>query len=57
MKFGAFCLSLAVKDLAASRVFYEKLDFRPTGGGPARNRLVLRNGRGTTCEAPLRFVR
>ena len=57
MKLGAFCLSLAVKDLAASRSFYGKLGLRPTGGGSARNRLVLRNGRGTTCEAPLRFVR
>ena len=56
MKLRAFCLSLAVKDLVA-REFYEKPGFRPTAGDPARNRLVLRNGQGTTCEAPLRFVR
>ena len=52
MKLRAFCLSLA-----AARESYEKPGFRPTGGGPARNRLDLRNGQGTTCEAPLRFVR
>ena len=57
MKLGAFCLSLAVKDLAAARECHEKPGFRPTGGDPARNRLVLRNGQGMTCEAPLRFVR
>ena len=48
MKLGAFCLSLAVKDLAASRAFYEKLGFQPTGGDPAQGWLVLRNGGGTT---------
>ena len=52
MKLRAFCLSLA-----AARESYEKPGFRPTGGDPARNRLVLRDGQGTTCEAPLRFVR
>ena len=30
---GAFSVSLAVKDLAASRAFYEKLGFTVTGGG------------------------
>ena len=48
MKLGAFCLSLAVKDLAASRAFYEKLGFQPTGGNAAQGWLVLRNGGGTT---------
>ena len=48
MKLGAFCLSLAVKDLAASRAFYEKLGFQPTGGDSAQGWLVLRNGGGTT---------
>lgn len=47
MKLGAFCLSLAVKDLAASRAFYEKLGFEPTGGDPAQNWLVLRNENST----------
>jgi catechol 2,3-dioxygenase-like lactoylglutathione lyase family enzyme len=32
MRLGNFSVSLAVKDLAASRVFYEKLGFRVTGG-------------------------
>ena len=37
---GAFSVSLAVKDLAASRAFYELLGFQVTGGGP--NYLILR---------------
>ncbi|MBA3548934.1 MAG: VOC family protein [Nannocystis sp.] len=41
---GAFSVSLAVKDLQASRDFYEKLDFAVVGGEPARNWLILRNG-------------
>lgn len=30
---GAFSVSLAVRDLAASRAFYEKLGFEAAGGG------------------------
>ena len=41
---GAFSVSLAVKDLQASREFYEKLDFEFAGGDPAQNWLILRNG-------------
>ncbi len=44
MELGAFSVSLAVKDLAASRAFYEKLGFEATGGDPAQNWLILRNG-------------
>lgn len=44
MNLGAFSLSLAVKDLAASRAFYEKLGFQPAGGNAAQNWLILRNG-------------
>ena len=44
MNLGAFCLSLAVKDIAASRAFYEKLGFEVTGGNQDYNWLVLRNG-------------
>ena len=44
MNLGAFCLSLAVKDIAASRAFYEKLGFEVTGGNQDHNWLVLRNG-------------
>jgi len=43
MSIGAFSVSLAVKDLAASRAFYEKLGFEAAGGDPAQNWLVLRN--------------
>ncbi len=41
---GNFSVSLAVKDITASRAFYEALGFRPVGGNPARNWVVLRNG-------------
>ena len=33
MELGAFSISLAVKDLAASKGFYETLGFTATGGG------------------------
>lgn len=41
---GAFSVSLAVKDLQASRDFYSKLGFEPAGGDAAQNWLILRNG-------------
>lgn len=47
MKLGAFSVSLAVKNLAASRAFYEKLGFKQVGGDPAQNWLILRNGETT----------
>lgn len=37
-------MSLAVKDLAASRAFYEKLGFVPTNGETSKKWVVLRNG-------------
>jgi catechol 2,3-dioxygenase-like lactoylglutathione lyase family enzyme len=40
---GAFSVSLAVKDLAASRAFYEKLGFSVVGGKAEQNWLILRN--------------
>jgi catechol 2,3-dioxygenase-like lactoylglutathione lyase family enzyme len=40
---GVFSVSLAVKDLAASRAFYEKLGFSVVGGQAERNWLILRN--------------
>ncbi|MDT9583585.1 VOC family protein [Stenotrophomonas indicatrix] len=43
MQLGAFSVSLAVKDLATSRTFYEALGFSVTGGDAAQNWLVLRN--------------
>ena len=42
MRLGNFSVSLAVKDLGASRAFYEKLGFRVIGGNPARF-LILQN--------------
>lgn len=44
MELGAFSISLTVKDLAASRSFYEKLGFQVTGGSPEQNYLILING-------------
>ena len=41
MRLGNFSVSLAVKDIAASRAFYEKLGFRVFGGDPAQNWLIL----------------
>jgi lactoylglutathione lyase len=44
MQLGAFSISLAVKDLAASRAFYEKFGFTAFAGDPAQNWLILKNG-------------
>ena len=44
MELGAFSVSLAVKDLAASRAFYEKFGFEVVGGEPSENWQILRNG-------------
>ncbi len=47
MQLGNFSVSLAVKDLAASRAFYEKLGFRAVAGDPAQNWLILQNDTAT----------
>lgn len=44
MELGAFSVSLAVKDIAASRLFYEKLGFTVFGGDQSQNWLILKNG-------------
>lgn len=44
MSIGAFSLSLAVKDIAVSRAFYEKIGFEILGGDQDQNWLVMRNG-------------
>jgi lactoylglutathione lyase len=44
MELGAFSISLAVKDLEASRTFYEKFGFKVFGGDAAQNWLILKNG-------------
>src|SRR5215475_6690229 len=41
---GAFSVSLAVKNLQASKTFYEKLGFEQVLGDPEQNWLILRNG-------------
>ena len=42
-RLGNFSVSLTVKDLDASRAFYEKLGFRVVGGDPAKHWLILQN--------------
>ena len=44
MKLGAFSVSLAVKDIAASRAFYEKFGFKVFGGDASQNWQILKNG-------------
>jgi catechol 2,3-dioxygenase-like lactoylglutathione lyase family enzyme len=44
MPLGAFSISLAVKDLAASRRFYEALGFAPFAGEPALGWQILKHG-------------
>jgi lactoylglutathione lyase len=44
MELGAFSISLTVKDIGASRSFYEKFGFTVFGGDAAQNWLILKNG-------------
>lgn len=44
MELGAFSISLAVKDIKASKKFYEKLGFKEFGGDITQNWLILKNG-------------
>jgi lactoylglutathione lyase len=44
MQLGAFSVSLAVKDIAVSAAFYEKLGFSRFGGDITQNWLILKNG-------------
>jgi lactoylglutathione lyase len=43
MELGAFSISLAVKNIEASRTFYERLGFKGFAGN-AKNFLIMRNG-------------
>lgn len=43
VRLGNFSVSLTVKDIAASRAFYEKLGFKVVSGDQAKNWLVLQN--------------
>ena len=44
MNLGAFSISLAVKDIQASKAFYEKLGFTVFGGDESQNWLIMKNG-------------
>jgi predicted lactoylglutathione lyase len=44
MELGAFSVSLAVKDIEASKVFYEKLGFTVFMGDQSQNWLIMKNG-------------
>ena len=43
MKLGAFSVSLSVKDLKASKEFYEKLGFNALAGSMEQNYLIMKN--------------
>lgn len=44
MELGAFSVSLAVKEIAASKAFYEKLGFTVFGGDITQHWLIMKNG-------------
>lgn len=44
MNLGAFSISLTVKDIGASKAFYEKLGFKVFHGDITQNWLILKNG-------------
>jgi predicted lactoylglutathione lyase len=44
MDLGAFSVSLAVKDIEMSRLFYEKLGFTVFAGDQSQNWLIMKNG-------------
>ena len=44
MSLSAFSISLSVKNLEASKAFYEKLGFLVFGGSESMNYLIMKNG-------------
>lgn len=44
MQLGNFSISLAVKDIEASKKFYENLGFTVFGGSQSQNWLIMKNG-------------
>lgn len=44
MELGTFSVSLAVRDIAASRAFYEALGFTVFGGNQEQRWLIMKNG-------------
>ena len=47
MELGCFSVSLAVKDIEASKLFYEKLGFKVFAGDISQNWLIMKNGEAT----------
>ncbi|WP_026809215.1 VOC family protein [Arenibacter latericius] len=44
MELGAFSISLSVKDIEASKLFYENLGFTVFAGDLEKNYLIMKNG-------------
>jgi len=44
MELGAFSVSLAVKDIEAAKLFYQKLGFTVFAGDQSQNWLIMKNG-------------
>jgi catechol 2,3-dioxygenase-like lactoylglutathione lyase family enzyme len=44
MDLGTFSISLAVKNLEASRIFYEKFGFKTLAGESSQGWLIMKNG-------------
>jgi len=44
VELGTFSISLSVKDIEASKLFYEKLGFTVFGGDQSQNWLIMKNG-------------
>jgi predicted enzyme related to lactoylglutathione lyase len=44
MELGNFSVSLTVKDIETSKLFYEKLGFTVFGGDQSQNWLIMKNG-------------
>ena len=44
MKLGVFSISLSVKDIHTSKLFYENLGFSVFAGDLAKNYLIMKNG-------------
>ena len=44
MELGAFSVSLAVKNLDASKIFYENFGFKVFAGDASKNWLIMKNG-------------
>lgn len=44
MELGAFSVSLTVKDIKLSKLFYEQLGFKAFGGDIEQNWIIMKNG-------------